>query len=251
MSSGEPTGGDAARLQPPREDSTDVESDLRRIAETDDHLARLAGDRDLVDELRREHFTGPMWERAAEELVRYGVAVLTAWMLKGKIYHKCAAKGRAIPRAPEGALDYDEAFSIAGEVAAVALHHFRSDVLLPGRWDPARGASLTTYFTGQCILRFPNVWRAWVPRDPAPLRDEDALSQMARPDSVEDDVIRSLMAAEALQQVRSPQARKAFVMLSLGMNVPQIAERLGVSTHAVESAIAYARRTIRRPRESA
>ena len=251
MSRGEPTGGDAARLQPPRDDLLETAEDRRRIAKTDDHLSRLVGDRDLVEELRGQRFAGPTWERAAEELARYGVAVLTAWMLKGLIYDKCAAKGRSIRRAPEGALDYGEASCIAGEVVTVALHHFRDEVLLPGKWDPTRGASLTTYFTGQCILRFPNIWRAWLPDEPTRVPSEDILSQMARPDSVEDDVIRAMTAASALRQVRSLQARQAFVLQSLGMNVPQIAKQLGASEDAIEGAIAYARKKIRRPRESA
>jgi len=28
-------------------------------------------------------------------------------------------------------------------------------------WDPARGAQLTTYFIGQCLFQYPNVFRRW------------------------------------------------------------------------------------------
>ena len=32
-------------------------------------------------------------------------------------------------------------------------------------WDPAKGASLTTYFVGQCKRQFPNVYRSWHSRE--------------------------------------------------------------------------------------
>jgi hypothetical protein len=29
-------------------------------------------------------------------------------------------------------------------------------------WDHRRGATLRTYFIGQCLIRFPNIYRRWL-----------------------------------------------------------------------------------------
>lgn len=47
-------------------------------------------------------------------------------------------------------------------IVAEAIAAFRKDVLIPGTWDPSKGASLRTYFIGNCKLRFANVYRRWI-----------------------------------------------------------------------------------------
>ena len=242
----------AAHLQPDEGDVygwADTAEERARAARID----RLAGDRDLIGELRRRGFAGPEYQRTAEELVRYGVGVLTAWIARGTVFDKCAKKGRAVERPPAGALDLIEAESMAGEVITVALAHFRTDVLLPGRWDPARGASLTTFFVGQCILRFPNIYRSWLAQVPEYTLDEaTARDERRNPvDSVEDDVIRDRMTAEALRLVRSDDARRALVLVGYGYTQPQIARRLGKTEKAVERMLDYARKQVKKGQRSA
>ena len=252
VSSGEPGGEsdvplEAARLQP-------VDHEVLALEATDpdrseaDRIDRLAGDRDLIGELRRRGFDGPEYERAAEELVRYGLSVVTAWIRTGTIFEKVARRARPVERPPDGALDDSEALSMAGEVVTVALAHFRDDVLVPGRWDPARGASLTTFFVGQCLLRFPNIYRQWVqqvPRTRAASFDE-VNHERPSGQQVEDDVITSRAAETALACVRSDDARTALVLIGFGFTYPQIAQRLGKTEKAVERMIAYARTQVQR-----
>lgn len=52
----------------------------------------------------------------------------------------------------------DTIMGLARETAAAALHFFRFKVLMKGKWDAAKGASLATFFVGQCRLQFANVY---------------------------------------------------------------------------------------------
>ena len=47
------------------------------------------------------------------------------------------------------------------ETVSKALHHFRVDVLMKKKWDYRKGETLRTYFVGQCLIRFANIYRAW------------------------------------------------------------------------------------------
>ncbi len=242
----------AARLQP--ENQVAIEQpDTAALRDEAARIDRLAGDRDLIDRLRRRDFTGAEYDRTAEELVRYGVAVLKSWILAGTIYEKCAYKGRPVKRADFEAFDDAEAESMAGEVITVAIARFRTEVLLPGLWDPSRGASLTTYFVGQCILCFPGVYRPWRTQQP-PKRnwalnrlDENLSTEQA----VEDDVIRERTTVDALRLVKSQEARTALVMVGMGYRQAYIAEHLGMTEKAVERMIHYAKQQVRKGRESA
>ena len=255
MSSVELGGRHAQRLEAVRlEPGPSVTDDWAGTPEEQAQAARidrLAGDRELVDLLRRQGFAGPDFQRAAEELVRYGVAVMTSWLLNGTIFERCARKGRPVERPPAGALDRVEAESMAGEVVAVSLAHFRDDVLVPGQWDPARGASLTTFFVGQCVLRFPNIYRAWLVQLPSYRLDEEAVLDVNRTttQAVDDDVIRDRMSVDALRMVRSDEARKALVLVACGYSHPEIAAALGKTDKAVERMIAYARKQVRRAQQ--
>ena len=137
---------------------------------------------------------------------------------------------------------------MAGEVVTVALAHFRDDVLVPGKWDPARGAPLTTFFVGQCLLRFPNIYRKWLQQVPRIGADPFDVVAHGRPSGqdVEDDVIRSHAAEAALRAVRSEDARIALVLVGFGHTYPQIAQRLGKTEKAVERTIGYAREQVQR-----
>jgi hypothetical protein len=124
-------------------------------------LQLLAADRALVDSLMLQGYAGPEWIRFTRALAEYGYPVMRAWVFTGAIFLRCAEKG--IGRLPRTNTTFDgtDAAEIAGETVAEAIKHFRDRVLIPGRWDMTRGASLNTFFVGQCILRFPNVYRRW------------------------------------------------------------------------------------------
>lgn len=259
MSSKEPPPtGAAARLQPEQwnphawADTAchGLSPDAKSRAEDID---RRLGDRALVDKLRATGFEGKEWQTAAEELARYGVDVLHSWVRKGTIYEKCAQRQRFIQRPPEGMLDEAEARSLVNETVAVALKHFRDDVLIPGVWDPTKGASITTFFVGQCLMRFPDLYRPWLNRVRKVDRGTDIakvqLSQQSNP--VEDDVIVSMTSNSALNVVRNKEARVALVMTAMGYTQVHIADHLATTPKAVERMLDYARKQIDKQRRSA
>lgn len=240
---------DPARLQP-EVGPLDLWAETPAERADAERIDRLAGDRDLVGELRRLGFSGPVWQHVAEELVRYGVAVMTAWTIKGTVFDKCARRGRPVERPPSGVLDRDEAASLAGEVVAESLNRFRDEVLVPQRWDPKRGASLTTFFVGQCVLRFPNIYRTWLAQVPDRQTLSDSLLlERSGHERVEDDVILDLTATQTLRAIPSVEAREAFVLVALGYRQREVAERMGTTEKAVERMLAYARRQLQRGEE--
>jgi len=218
-----------------------------------DDIDRRLGDTALVEKLRAAGFEGKQWQTAAEELAKYGVDVLNSWVRKGTIYEKCAQRKRYIKRPPDGTLDAAEGRSLVNGAVADALRHFRADVLIPGVWDPAKGASITTFFVGQCLMRFPDVYRPWLNQVAKVHRGTDIakvqLSQRTNP--VADDVIISLTNSSALKLVRNKDAKVAFVMTAMDYTQVQIADHLGTTPKAIERMLDYARKQIDKERRSA
>lgn len=215
-------------------------------------LDRRLADKDLIDRLRESGFEGHAYDYVATELARYGHGVLQSWIVRKTIFGKVARMGRAVDRPPFSDWPKDEAESLANEVVAQALTNFVEQVLAPDKWDPRKGASLATYFVGQCLLTFPNIYRKWLKSYAGDEPASDVLedlpgSHLPAPD---DDVIRSEMASAALSMVKSVDARKAFVMVSAGYSQREIAEILGKTEKAVERMIAYARKCLQK-RDSA
>jgi hypothetical protein len=252
-----------SRLQPktPADTALDIGVHLTR-SERDEaaHIDRLAADAELVDILRGQGFSGDDYDYAARELVRYGVAVLTRWLLTEEIYPILSRRFQVGLERPRPGLMKDEAISLAGEVVAVALNRFRTDVLIPNKWVPSKGASLTTFFVGQCLLRLPNIHRRWLKESRDKFygeldegaRKHYALGELSgRTRNVEDDVITELIGATHLSTVRNIDARKALVYTAFGYPQAEIAVILNTTEKAVERMIAYARTQVRRTKESA
>lgn len=226
--------------------------------DVDERLQRLLGDADVLGDIRKDGFAGVRYEEFATELARYGIAVISAWISRGQIFARCAHKGLRLSRPPRGeAISSDDALELALETVAIALKHFRDDVLVPGVWDPARGASLRTFFIGQCLLRFPNVYRRWqlevtkrsmVIEDRIDLTDLQETHNVAH--DVERDVISALAASEQLRHIKNPLTRRAIVMTSQGWSQAEIADELGMTTKAVERMLANERTRARRRKET-
>lgn len=179
----------------------------------EERIERLAADADLIADLRADDFDGDDWAFFANELARYGLAVIQGWMRRGLMASKCAEKRIAVPTLPRP-VQHDEAAitAIAGETVAEALDRFRDEVLIPGKWDPCKGASLRTYFIGQCMMRYANVLRRWMNNDMswdnADLLDEYEVLTAGRLRGVEDDAIRAVTARLVLQGASSERAAR-------------------------------------------
>lgn len=128
----------------------------RRLAAMED---RLRADADLVMRLGLTRYKGPDWEAVAERLAAYGMRVMTAWILNGAVRSKCHEKGWPGPWNEE-CRDFEVASDLAALTVVRALTKFR-EVLISGRWSPTGGASLATYYIGQCLLRWANVFQEW------------------------------------------------------------------------------------------
>ncbi len=137
---------------------------LQRFEHTNEaqDVDRLAWDRRLLDRVMWSGYTGPSWEKFAYRLVAYGLRVIQAWIFSGEIVNKCTSKGWGqglkddpLMRRPGVAEE------LANATVAEAIVKFRDEVLIPGKWDPTRGASLKTFFIGQALMRYRNVYRSW------------------------------------------------------------------------------------------
>jgi hypothetical protein len=82
----------------------------------------------------------------------------------GLIFGKCRERGLGgLEEPPPGAMTRpDVVEELANQTVAKSLHYFRENVLMRGQWNPNRGASIKSYFIGQCLIRFPNIYRAWL-----------------------------------------------------------------------------------------
>jgi DNA-directed RNA polymerase specialized sigma24 family protein len=232
-----------------------VRASPREEAELDerrDQVDRLQGDKLLLEELSAEGYVGRKYTVFATVLAKYGVAVIRGWIRQGVILAKVRERGfGGLPPEPHRrALNEDEdtAEELANETVALALVAFRDKVLVPGRWDASRGASLSTFFVGQCLMQFGNVYRRWrteyVSRPEAVEPESDVFHS-----TVEDVAHQSAIKDEArrvLSLVKDPRAREAFWRHAVnGEPFPVIAGRLGMTEKAVEKMIARARKQVR------
>lgn len=217
-----------------------------------EHLDRLVADFNLVTGLAWQGFEGPDYDYFANELAKYGMAVIGGWLRRGLIFSRCRDRGfGGLPEPPPGAFDdRDVVDELTNETVAKALKHFRSSVLVPGKWDYRRGASLRTYFVGQCLIRFANVYRRWWKTESRPplVADDHTLEVLDRrrmPD-VEESVIDQAQVDGALRAVLDPRVRKALVLHAAGHSQAEIGRRLGVTAKAVERMLANERARMRR-----
>ncbi|MHA6631829.1 hypothetical protein ACU61A_40905 [Pseudonocardia sichuanensis] len=217
-----------------------------------DKLDRLAADVDLHTRLALVGFTGPEYAEFQTELTRYGLDVMTGWLRTGKIFAKMQQAGYGLPRPPEGVLDRDAQDELAGETVTVALARFHHDVLLRRRWDPRKGARLTTFFVGQCKIRFANIYRAWLDKelpstrlvDPA----DDPTLDVAAPavDGPEWRAVARGYIRRGVRGIRDPRVHRAFELIAADHSQAEIAHDLGMSEKGVERMLANQRTRLRK-----
>ncbi|WP_435218293.1 hypothetical protein [Streptomyces sp. bgisy034] len=129
------------------------------------NVDRRLRDRQLVVVLAQHGFQGREYDHFVEELARYGVSVLRAWMHSGCIFGLVADRGLGLTpherELEELASDSDLREDLASMTVARALPSFRQRALVDGRWTFEGGASITTYFMGACLYVFPNEFRRY------------------------------------------------------------------------------------------
>lgn len=244
----EPEQSGASGVPIQRGEGSVPEEWLVEVGEIDlaDNVDRMAGDVNLVTDLALEKYQGPLWDYFSNELAKYGIAVIRSWIGRGLIYERCKNKGLGGLSVLGRPFTDDENEELTGETVAKALAHFRTDVLMRNKWDSRRGATLRTYFIGQCLIRFANIyrrWRAGENRNRYALTDDaevlDFLGGSAR--GPEDQVVAGVTASVAMSTVKNPRVRLVMHMTAQGWSQADIAEFLGITEKAVERMLANER----------
>lgn len=221
-------------------------------------LEMMEADAALMLRLSVEGFEGTTWRRVAEALVEYGFTVMRSWVVTGHVFVKLREKGRPLD-APAAGIPRDDALELAKDTVAEAIVHFRDRVLKRGVWDPAKGASLTTYFIGNCLMfQFPNMYRTWRSERARSARIDSVIDGDDRDNPImllpsRDDPQHEVVSrdhtqratAEILEPVTGETNRTILRLRAEGFGVDEIAELLGLDYKAVESRIYRARKTIR------
>ncbi|GAB3615430.1 sigma-70 RNA polymerase sigma factor region 4 domain-containing protein [Humibacter ginsengisoli] len=245
-----------APIKPP--DSNPISETWLRDFDKDrsEYLQRLETDRSIIDELRAAGFAGAHYTYFASELSKYGIAVMTAWIRTQQIFTKMKQRGMGgLRRPPTDILnDQEVAAELACETVAYAIHNFRLHVLIPGKWDPNKGASIRTYFIGQCLIQFANVYRRWLSEtfDEPPwktLVNEAAMTARGY-EHVETRVEQLVQVDQVLASVKKPRTKEMLVLSSTGLTHAQIAARMGITPKTVEMTLANERKRQTKERRS-
>jgi DNA-directed RNA polymerase specialized sigma24 family protein len=214
------------------------------LVASDRSRSPVEDDAELVKALAKEEFRGSLFNRFGEDIARYGLSVMVAWISTGSIFRQAAKLGRQVPL-PSTGLDQDDVRELAHDTVAKGFHDF-CERLRHGDWTPDGGASLATYFIGTCTLAFPNVYRRWYtlrkrvePQEPVGLHSE--LFEKGRSRDPADTVAAYDEARNALDGY-SEVIRTVVILCSAGYSHAEIAELLSVSPRAVEGRLARFRK---------
>lgn len=215
-------------------------------------LARLSADLELVNDLRLRGFDlrDSAYQLFAKALAEYGFSVLRVWMSKGLIYAKCAVHPtlRAyLAGFPSGfVFPPDQIESLAIDAVGEAIVVFREKVLIPGVWDPDKGASIKTFFIGQSLYHFLRVFRQWQSlenkrRKDDPLDNHDLDTRGASDPS--EVIVRREDLERAMAKLKSP-VKEILQLVAEGYQHQEIAEVLGVTIKQIESRLYRQRKAL-------
>lgn len=209
----------------------------------EEHAERLRYDVDTVLNLQLSEWSDEAWEPVAEALAEYGYAVMVGWLFSGKMFGQVSRVGRPVPVCPQGWLDDEAVHGLAAETVAHAIRKFRR-LLMDSSWKPERGASLATYFVGQCKFQFPNVYRAWLAqerqhRDVPVHYDTDLINDMDPAAAVAGDA-----AVAGVFAQMPPLTAEVFRLKVEGYTYAEIADRVDgiANAKAVENLVARERK---------
>lgn len=189
-------------------------------------------------------FTGPLYDKLIDRLIRYALPVMRGLVRSGRIFAECYRRNNHIKifRPVSWAEQDQEDLALQAVAAAVRRFHYRTT---SGRgWRRDGGATLATYFAGMCIDEFPNQFRAWLDKHkkrierelPLEFRSVDDRYQNEGVFQPEDAVIAREAAEHSLRPL-TPMQRRAVVMDGLGFTRKEIAHNMGLSVRAVEGLV--------------
>jgi DNA-directed RNA polymerase specialized sigma24 family protein len=206
----------------------------------------------LFARLREDGFQGSGWERFAEELVRYGLDVIGGWVRSGRIIAECRKRGiKGLPAGGRRDLHDGDIADLTQRIVAEAICSYR-EVLRRDGWSGEQGANLTTFFVGQCLIRFPSAYRQWCnearPAYWDSLNHEDGTSvDIPDPSEEIEAAIQSVEVADHLRSIDDRRIRQIIARRIDGYTDREIGEQLGMTRKAIEGLLyRYRRRLIRK-----
>ncbi|MFJ8098254.1 hypothetical protein [Streptomyces griseofuscus] len=220
------------------------------------HAARRARDAQVVEFLRGQGFAGPRYEKFTGQLMEYSWPVMLGWAHTGEIFRQARKNGCPVPASLlVPAWTQDDRYEVVTDSLLHGLASFRANALQGGRWDPGKGASVTTYYVRACIFAFRTVYEAWSRRycwrastvQTCAGLDDDPLAQL--PDGhaadpchiavVNDDIRR------VLPMLPDGELRAAVVRRAAGFTQDEAAGLMGMTGKALESRLGRVRLRIR------
>lgn len=200
-------------------------------------------DRTLYSRLEETCFKGPEYDFFVEALVSYAYPVLRRWIASGEVVAQLARLRKPIeplrdyPHLPD--VDIEE---LVQDTLVAGLKLFTDRARAGTGWSAGRGASLSTYFLGACLLEFPGTYRRW--RRVHKKNVEIATAEP--PDSLAPDpadlVIQEQQIREILGGLSEP-TRLVLTLAAAGYSHAEIAEILDTTPRAVEGRLYRARKS--------
>ncbi|MFK0287981.1 hypothetical protein ACIQVL_46995 [Streptomyces sp. NPDC090499] len=221
----------------------------------DGRAARRAQDAQVVEILRGQNFAGPLLDRFAGQLMEYAWPVLLDWTYTGEIFRKARRAGCPVPEPliiPNW--NQDDRYEVVADSVLGGLDTFRNNALAGGRWSPAKGASLKTYYVGSCVFAFRKVYEAWSRQYTNARRaqtytgsDDDPV--VALPDQRAADPCHTAVVHDTIDRIlpllTTRELRAAVAWRGAGCTQEEAAERAGLTVKAFEGRLARVRTKVR------
>ncbi|MFI9623156.1 RNA polymerase sigma factor [[Kitasatospora] papulosa] len=224
-------------------------------ASADERGWRLQREAVAVEILRRQDFTGPDFNELASRLLGYARPVLLGWLSSGEIFRQARKAGCPVkPFVARPDLSRDDRIEIVHSTLLAGLESFRDNALRAGRWDPAKGASLQTYFVRACVYAFRKVYTDWIrhrveAEETVSISGQDGDPALAIPDARAADPCHTAVVRDqidrALSLLEDPRLRQALGWRSAGYTQEEAADRTGLTIKALEGRLARARSRVR------
>ncbi|MCZ0211341.1 hypothetical protein OZK63_38935 [Streptomyces sp. UMAF16] len=222
----------------------------REAQRAKENIDRRMADQRLLQMLSEDGFKGPQYDRFVQELVRYGISVLRAWMHSGYIFKLVAQRGYGLKphelELEELASNSELREELAYMTVALALPRFRQRAFIDGGWSFSGGASITTYFMGACLYDFPNEfrkYRAAEERQRRALRQQEHYQPRVSSLNVADEVLGNLRVLDDLNGIDDVRTRAAVALTLDGYTQAEIQELLDAASERAVEALIYRWRT--------
>jgi RNA polymerase sigma-70 factor (ECF subfamily) len=211
---------------------------------------QLAWDRKIWEAVAAANFSGPLYDRLIDQMIRYSLPKMRAVIRSGRIFVLCYQRNGQIKlSAPSRWTGHDHE-DLALKAVAEAARRFQRTARTGQGWSPSGGASLATFFMGMCIDEFPNQFHAWLDTRKR-LEHETPVSepiQLAGPAPDDAELARETL-REALRPL-TPAQQKAIYLQAQGYSHKEIATMISLTPRAVEGLIHRGRQRLNPPGEA-